>query len=179
MIKNPSYKAMAVFYLSKALLTDPDPQVRCSAAEALGKISNEEVVFALHQALEILNKINQSIETMSESPKVQMTFNGTVNGAAGNVEGNQVIELSRQNLSEAASEIKELLDRLSKNYPVNSNCNSQAVDEAVEITKSNPALMKRVRAAIKAGAFEALEKSCDHPLVSPFIKAIQAGIDPE
>ncbi|MEL6601716.1 MAG: COR domain-containing protein [Cyanobacteria bacterium J06614_10] len=68
-----------------------------------------------------------------------------------------------QNLAQAAQDIKELLNQLSKEYPNNS---AIVGAKAIEVIDSKPALKKRVINALKEAGSTALEKLVDHPAVS-------------
>jgi tRNA G26 N,N-dimethylase Trm1 len=195
---------MAVLCLSKALLTDSDPGVRSSSAESLGRIGSEDAVPALAQALEdvsthvrqkaaealgkicsteqldninLLEKLNQILKTMSDNPKVQIQFNGPVYGAAGNVEGNQNINAPEQDLSEAATEIQQLLNQLAQDYPTISE--AIIVNSLKSEIKHNPTLKARLINALKSGGIEALKAIFNHPLVNVPIETIKGFLEAE
>lgn len=157
----------AIAALCQAALVDSDPIVRSSAVIALGEIYKND---------KILNQINQSLITMSESRKVQMNFNAPVTGAAGNVEGD-FINAPTQNLTEAAAEIQQLLNQLAR---TNLTTNEAAVAEVIQQEiKRNPTLKARLRSALKAGGIEALKAIFNHPLVSIPIETIKGWIEAE
>lgn len=204
MIRNPSYKAKAVSCLSNALLTDLDPSVRSSAAEALGKIGSEEAVPALVQALndvstpvrqkaaealgricsteqldniDFLEKLNQILQTMSDKPNVQMQFNAPVYGAAGNVEGNQNINVTEQDFLETAAEIRQLLNQLAQAYPTTSE--AIIVNTIESEIKRNRTLKARLLNALKSGGIEALKAIFNHPLVNVPVETIKGFLEAE
>lgn len=126
MIKDPSYKAMTISSLCKALLTDKDSSVRCSAAEALGKIGSENAVPSLIEALNdsdgnVRQKVAEALGKIGES---KMSGDRVINTGGGNyyesirteggnyIQGNY-INLS-QDLTQAASQIQDLLQQLQK-----------------------------------------------------------------
>jgi HEAT repeat protein len=84
--------------INKAASRDPDPSVRIAAITAL-------------TALTI------PVPAMSEQPKVQMTFNAPVYGAAGNIEGNQIINASDQNFDALLNDYKQFFNNLQQKYP--------------------------------------------------------------
>lgn len=200
MIRNPDYKSMAILSLCDALLTDSDSNVRYTAAESLGIISSEDAIPALSKALkdgdvrvrqkaaEVLGKICspdqlseldilQILKNMSEIPKVKMEFNAPVYGAAGNVEGNQIVNVSEQNLVDAAVEIRNLLNQLAQSYP--SVTEEITVETLKEEIKRNPTLKARLINAFKSGGVEALKTIFNHPLVSVPIEIIKGFLEAE
>lgn len=85
-IKNPTYKAMAISSLCNALLQDSDPNVRCSAAEALGKIRSEQAIPTLSQALNDKNADvrRKAVEALGKiGGKKKMSDNRTINMGSG------------------------------------------------------------------------------------------------
>lgn len=126
-IKNPSYKAMAVSSLSNALRTDPDSGVRCSAAEALGNIGSEEAIPALSEALKdidpnVRRKASKALGKIGRDKDV--SGNRSINTGGGDyyesistgggnyVQGNYV-NMS-QDLTQAAVQIQDLIEHLQK-----------------------------------------------------------------
>ena len=71
-------------------------------------------------------------------------------------------------LTQAAQDIKALLDRLAVDCPNDSNrvLGAKAID-AVDL---NPALKSRIINGLKAGGFAALEKMIDHPVAKFFVE---------
>lgn len=126
-IKNPSYKAMVVSSLCNALLNDSDATVRCSAAEALGKIDDEVAIPALIEALsdESVEVRQRVVETLGKigddglmsSDRIINTGGGnyyeSIDTSGGNyIQGDYVT--MEQNLAQAATEIQNLLEQLQK-----------------------------------------------------------------
>jgi DNA-binding PucR family transcriptional regulator len=54
---------------------------------------------------------------MTDAPKVQQNFYGSVSGVAGNVEGNQIIYAAPPQATEAAQQLKSLLEKLRTQHP--------------------------------------------------------------
>lgn len=81
-----------------------------------------------------------------------------------------------QDLSQAAKEIKSLLEQLSLEYPTDSHrvLGAKAVDQV----EKNPELKSRLLRGIKAGSFAALEKMIDHPVAQFFIKGAEEVLKP-
>jgi len=80
-----------------------------------------------------------------------------------------------QNL--AFDEIQRIFNHLTQTYSTSTEAEKQiVVAEAVEQVKQNPTLMKRLKVGGQAFIFEALQKASDQWWVSPFVKAIEAGI---
>jgi HEAT repeats len=120
--------------LCQALLQDTSPNNRASAAqtlislghlppEAINILSNaiindpsEFVRAAIIQAIKSYY-VPQPQATMSDSPKVQMTFNAPVYGAAGNIEGNQIINASVQDFDALLNDYKQFFNDLQQKYP--------------------------------------------------------------
>ena len=71
-------------------------------------------------------------------------------------------------LTQAAQDIKALLERLSADYPNDSNRVLGA--KAIDTVDLNPALKSRIINGLKAGSFAALEKAIDHPIAKFFVE---------
>ena len=54
---------------------------------------------------------------MSEQSRVQMNFNAPVTGAAGNVEGDLIVQTQQQDFAAALTEVRQLLETLQQKYP--------------------------------------------------------------
>ena len=136
-----------------------------------------------------LNTLNRTLKTMSETPKVQMTFQDKVYGAAGNVEGDMIVNASAQNLAEVAGEIQQLLDQLEQTNQTTTEAqlivdqaverqpllqNSQIVEQAI---KNTPPLKVRLRSAGKAAYLETVKVLL--PPVGIAIEAVKAWKEPE
>lgn len=120
--------------LCHALLHDPSPTNRSNAAQtliALGDLPqeatdmlyvaiaedpDESVRNAIIQAIRLCYA-PQSTQTMSDQPKVQMVFNAPVYGAAGNIEGDQILNVSDQNFDALLNDYKQFFNDLQQKYP--------------------------------------------------------------
>ncbi|EKQ67207.1 hypothetical protein OsccyDRAFT_5036 [Leptolyngbyaceae cyanobacterium JSC-12] len=137
-----------------------------------------------------LDNQNTHIQTevliMQGSNNSNLNFGGSVGAVNINstVHGDQIGTqhnyASEQSLVEAFDEIQQIFNRLTQNYPTSTESEQQiVVAEAVKEVKQNPTLMKRVKVGGQAFIFEALQKASDQWWVSPFVKAIEAGIKGE
>ena len=141
------------------------------------------------QELEVIRKDNTRligvIETMAEkeNSKVNnMNFYAPVSGVAGNVEGNQNVYTleQKQTLAEAAREIHQLLEQLSKIYPITTNQEKRMVaSEVADQIENNPKLRVKVINALKAGAKETLREAINHPLANILMAFIEGWQDAE
>ncbi|MCU0533943.1 MAG: pentapeptide repeat-containing protein [Hydrococcus sp. Prado102] len=111
-----------------------------------------------------------------------MTGDRTINMGSGNynekidgnyVQGNYYAAAHKQSLAEAATEIQQLLEQLSKTYPTNTKPEKMVVAaKAVEEIENNPTLSHRILSALKAGSISALEQALNHPAASFVISAL-------
>jgi len=125
---------------------------------------------------------NNSEVTLNSNDFTGANFPGVVNFGSneGTQIGTQHNYASEQNLVEAYDEIQQIFNRLTQTYPTTTEAEKQiVVAEAVKEVKQNLTLMKRAQAGGKAFVFEALQKASDQWWVSPFVKAIEAGIKGE
>ncbi|MEM9542860.1 MAG: hypothetical protein AAGA60_25635 [Cyanobacteria bacterium P01_E01_bin.42] len=90
-------------------------------------------------------------------------------------------ESQKQNLAEAAAEIQQLLEQLSKTYdPPDDTKNKLAIaTETVKAIESDPALKSRVISALKSGGIEAFKELLDNPAVNIFMASIEGWNNPE
>lgn len=101
--------------------------------------------------------------------------------------GGNIVETNTQNnnyapeksLAEAATEIQQLLDQLSKTNPTNTESDKQTfVIEAIQAElKRNPSLRERLISALKAGGDAALEELFRHPLLTIPVKAVRGWLE--
>ena len=89
-------------------------------------------------------------------------------------------EAEKQNLADAATEIQELLEQLSKtNSTTTYKEKTAVVGEVVDRIESNPTLKTKVINALKAGGTEAFKEAIDHPLVNILVATIEGWQDAE
>ncbi|MBW4512934.1 MAG: CHAT domain-containing protein [Scytonematopsis contorta HA4267-MV1] len=80
----------------------------------------------------------------------------------------------QKNLAEAAKEIQQLLEQLSKTYPtVTMSDKMKLAAEATQQIEQNPTLMQKIISALKACSTAALEQSLNHPAASFVIAAFE------
>lgn len=130
--------------------------------------------------------IQTEVLIMQEANNPNLNFGGSVGAVNVNstVHGDQIGTqhnyASEQNLVEAFDEIQQIFNRLTQTHPTSTESEQQVVvAEAVKEIKQNPTLMKRVKVGGQAFIFEVLQKASDQWWVSPFVKAIEAGIKGE
>ena len=87
-------------------------------------------------------------------------------------------EAEQKNLADAATEIQQLLEQLSKNHPTSKNKEKMViVGEAVDRIEQNPTLKAKVINALKAGGTEAFKEAVNHPLVNILLASIEGWQD--
>ena len=83
-----------------------------------------------------------------------------------------------QNLTQAATEIKQLLDQLSQKYPSDTPAGKAIVGaKVVEEIEKNPTLRQRVLNAMKEASASALEKLIEHPAASIVVAGVKGFVD--
>ncbi len=85
-----------------------------------------------------------------------------------------------QNLTQAAKDIKELLDQLDRDYD-RTTSSGQAMISAkmVEALEKDPTLRARVINALKEGGTTALEELVDHPAVKILVATLKGFLEAE
>ncbi len=102
---------------------------------------------------------------------------GSMSG--GEIKGNakiagEINEAEKQNLADAATEIQQLLEQLSKNHPTSTTKEKMlVVVEAVALIEQNTTLKAKVINALKTGGTEAFKEAIDHPLVNILVASIE------
>lgn len=85
----------------------------------------------------------------------------------------------RQNLAEAAAEIKKLLEQLAQDYPTETLTQKAAVaEEAFQIIESNPTFKQRLLSAMEGMAVEALIQLINHPVANIMREGIERFREP-
>ncbi|MBW4458244.1 MAG: hypothetical protein KME55_39765 [Nostoc indistinguendum CM1-VF10] len=80
----------------------------------------------------------------------------------------------RQNLTQAAADIQQILNQLSITYlTATTSQKMSVVAKAVDEIDSNPTLKARVVGTLKAGGTEAFKELIDHPLVNILLASIE------
>jgi hypothetical protein len=76
-----------------------------------------------------------------------------------------IYEAQKQNLAEAAAEIRQLLEELSQTYPTSTTGQKMEVaGKAIDCIESDPIWKQRAINAVKEGGLAAFEKAIDNPL---------------
>jgi hypothetical protein len=89
-------------------------------------------------------------------------------------------EAEKQNLAEAAAEIRQLLEQLSQSYPTNTTAEKMVVAaEAINRIESDPNWKQRAINAVKEGGLAAFEKAIDNPAGAFVVGAIQGWQEAE
>ncbi|NEQ66703.1 MAG: pentapeptide repeat-containing protein [Symploca sp. SIO2D2] len=80
----------------------------------------------------------------------------------------------KQNLAQAAAEIKKLIDQLTQNYPTETEPQQKKVaGEVIKQIESNQTLRGRVINVMKAMGIEALQEAIDHPLANILCRGLE------
>jgi Domain of unknown function (DUF4926) len=69
-------------------------------------------------------------KAMADKPKVNMNFHAPVYGAAGNVEGDQIVNASQPNLDEILTEIAQIIRNLQQKHPDATEAEAEEIIEA-------------------------------------------------
>jgi uncharacterized protein YjbI with pentapeptide repeats len=89
-------------------------------------------------------------------------------------------EAEQQNLADAATEIQQLLEQLSKTYPTTTSKEKNIIiGEMVDRIESNPTLKTKVTNALKSGSKEAFKEAVNHPLVNILVATIEGWQEAE
>jgi internalin A len=109
----------------------------------------------------------------------QKIFNGSMSGVIGSdnndVRNNQFTQtVNSQNLTQAAQDIKALLDQLAIEYPDESPY--VQAGRAIDSIKNNPTLRQRAGNAIKEAGTTAVEKAIEAVTDNPAVSIVVAGI---
>jgi hypothetical protein len=121
---------------------------------------------------EMKNNPNYSPITITHSTIGSVTGEGKIDRAITNQYNYSAEE--KQTLAEAAKEIQDLLEQISKTYsPPNPSNNLKIATETVEAIEKNPTLKARIISTLKGGATEALKELVDHPAVNIFMALIE------
>lgn len=104
----------------------------------------------------------------------------THSGSGDNVarDKNVTNNYNSQDLPQAAAEIQQLLEQLSKTYPTNTSKEKNlVVGEAVDQIENDPKLKAKVINALKAGGTEAFKEAINHPVVNILMATIEGWVD--
>lgn len=177
MSNSKEYLNLAINSFCKTLKEDPNPIIRKKAAETLGKLKSNQALeillfvwendeninvrcTAADAILEIIKPQSTQDKCMSEAPKYQFN-NSTIGSLADTVQRDQkTIQhnyTSTQKLSEAATEIKKLLEELNLNYPTETEIEKQTLSNQINDTVQTNA---RLRQILLEGGLELIKILC-------------------
>jgi HEAT repeat protein len=148
---------MAVSSLCNALLTDPDAAVRCNAAEALGKIGDENAIPSLTKALsdnngEVRQRVAKALGKIGgNSPvsgdRIINTDGGnyyeSIDTSGGNYIQGDYINMD-QNLSKAATEIQDLIEQLQRQGVATVNAQEHVAQGMATQAQDNPTMRDKL-----------------------------------
>lgn len=81
---------------------------------------------------------------------------------------------TKQKLAEAAAEIQQILEELSRTYPPSTTTDKMfIVKNALQNIERNPILKARLLAAAQAGGLNALKELVEHPVINIFLAALE------
>lgn len=135
------------------------------------------------QSIHVQNNVNAIAK--AENSSMPETYNTDNRGAnignfANKMQDNASMQANvysterKQNLTEAAAEIQQLLQQLEATNPNTTEIEKlTVVAKASEEIKKDPTLKARVINALKAGGTEAFKEAVDHPLVNILVAIIQ------
>jgi thiosulfate reductase cytochrome b subunit len=108
------------------------------------------------------------------STNISQNFHAPVTNAVGKVERDFIVNQAKNNLSEAAAEIQQLLNQLSQTYPTTTTAEKMTVaSAAIEHIENNHTLRQRVLSALKTGGIQALGQMLNHPAATFAIAALE------
>jgi hypothetical protein len=113
-------------------------------------------------------------EFIGSSKNFSQNFHASVTNPVGNVEGDFNVNHTKNNLSEGAAEIQQLLNQLSQAYPTNTTTEKMTVaSAAIQHIENNHTLRQRVLSALKTGGIQALGQMLNHPAATFVIAALE------
>ena len=123
--------------------------------------------------------------TNQESKNINQTGNfGIGNMSGGSISGNAKVggvinEADKQDLTQAAAEIQQLLEQLSKTYPTETFAEKGAIaDMTIQEIENNPTLKQKIISSLKAMGIEAFMEAIDHPVANVLRAGIEAYREP-
>jgi hypothetical protein len=123
----------------------------------------------------------QQEATVQPTNSFSQNFHGNVYGVAGNVAGNQIINVQQQSITSAAMEIQALLTQLAKDHPEGSLEEKQTLAkmELKRKIKVDPTLKDRLLNAIKSGGIETVKVLTNNPFVSIPLETVKGWLEAE
>lgn len=103
---------------------------------------------------------------------VQGNYNEKIEGDY--IQGNYYAGTDREDITQIASEIQNLLQQLAHSYSTNTTTGKMTIaTKAIEYIDNSPQLTSRLLGASKAGGFSALEQLLNHPAASFLFAALE------
>lgn len=135
-----------------------------------------------------LLKLSYAPQPLSEThQELNSVMSNTIHqyGSGDNIAGDKVMRDKigtqinhSQNLTQAAKDIKDLLDQLDKDYDRTTPTGQAMISaKAIESIEKNPTLKARVVNALKEGGTSALETAIDHPAIKPIVATLKGFIN--
>jgi translation initiation factor 1 (eIF-1/SUI1) len=127
--------------------------------------------------------VNQNQEETVSNSETTLNFHnsvGQVNTGNITVAGDNIGTQNNysSNLSQAAKEIKELLDQLSDEYNPNTEKGQNSIkNEALKVIKNDSTLQQKIVNALKEGGITALEEAINHPVAKILIATTKGFLE--
>jgi len=160
----------------------------CEIEEAIANPKKPTENFPAHIYNYTIVEVNNSGSNlggiMNEMNLDQRNSSIGVGGNQGNINTEKLAgtlnEAEKQNLAEAAAEIRQLLEELSPTYPSHTTKQKRILAaEAIERIESDPAWKQRAINALKQGGLAAFEKAIDNPGGAFIVEAIKGWQEAE
>ncbi|WP_414755236.1 pentapeptide repeat-containing protein [Anabaena sp. CCY 9910] len=188
-----SAEYFAMYNQLKALAEQEVQQLIAEKDNRIADLQNMVVTALQRPSFYAQTYQNQGDTIMPDSSK--QVFNNNLQGAqfggglvnadtvnAGQIGGNitNYNPEQKQNLAQAAADIQQLLNQLSRTYPTTTTSEKMTVvAKAVDEIESNPTLKARVIGALKAAGTEAFKELIDNPLINILLASIDGWQDAE
>ncbi len=150
-----------------------------------GKDLEQGIIEGSNLSIHIHNSNIQESKSMSEiTNNLQGTnianFANEVNDNARQQANQHIHQGSNQNLTQAAKDIKDLLDQLDKEYDRNTLTGQTMINaKAIESIENNPSLKDRLFKALEEGGSTALEQLVDHPAIKILVATYKGFANPK
>jgi HEAT repeat protein len=153
-IRDPILKRLAIATLIKSLTQDASPLVRVASATALGKMKDEQAIFALCQAqvTELDPSVRQQIaiaigkigDTPMSGDRIINTGGGDYLESGDKVTGTQIKIHMSQDLTQTASQIQDLLEQLKQQGITVDAAAQKVAQDMAEQAKADPTAKEKL-----------------------------------
>ncbi len=139
----------------------------------------------LYEVTKLLAGRTINVSSQSSGNTYHQSGNIGIGHNEGEIKGNAKIagvinEAAQQDLTQAAEEIQQLLEQLSKTNPTETLSQKAVVAEkTIESIENNPTLKQKIINAIKAMGIEAFMEAIDHPVANVLRAGIEAYREPQ